>query len=128
MSSLGLTAKDTLALIAEQIGRLGPAVCRIGGSVRFLVPGGGDWILRLDKPSGRWTEANGETDANATIIIPEAHFSDLLMAPDKIAGLIERGIITITGDAGKLAALGELLTSQGPIQKQLGSGRRFGKK
>jgi hypothetical protein len=111
MTQEPLSAEEVVALIAGQLSSLGAGTVSIGGSVRFVVPGAGQWRVVLDVPHGRWSR--DDVSADVTIVIAEQHFAKLFTEPESLEALARSGEVAVDGDLDKLAALGDLLSQRG---------------
>ncbi len=119
MSAPSLSPEEVIALIAEQIAALGAGTAKIGGRIRFVVPGAGDWLVSLDQAHGRWSKGEPTEPADVTLVIPAEHFAAFLSAPESLAPLVANGAISVSGDVDKLVMLGELLVQRGsPLEQR----------
>jgi hypothetical protein len=101
--------RELVEVLAYLIGRLGPLTRSIGGSVAFTVRGEGCWIVDLDQSGGQWREVTGNPKASAIVRATRSSFPSILLAPDRVPTLLERGEIAVVGDRSKFVRLAELM-------------------
>lgn len=121
------TTCDVIAILKACIAELGPATCRVGGTIEFSVVGAdsGHWLLHLDAAGGRWVFNPGTiaaARANTHLrAVPDAF--RLLVEPGSSLGpSLTSGALRVSGDAAKFSKLAQLIGAAGrPLSVRCGN-------
>ena len=108
---VAFAVKELVDVLGYLIGRLGPLTKTIGGTVAFSIRGEGCWIVDLDHDGGQWRELSDRAIPSASTIVraTRTSFPSILLEPQRVPSLLERGEMAVVGDKTKLLRLAELM-------------------
>jgi hypothetical protein len=124
-----LEPKDVIMVITRLLEDAGAATATVGGTLGFRIhgEGGGDWIVDLATPGGRWqrpADPAAVERCDTTIFAEGQVFGRLLTHPEDLEADVKSGQLEVTGDRALWTRLGRVLSARGDLLQQRINQRR----